>query len=97
MLLCFILSPLALCLRCLTSHIAFPLDPTPKQQQQQELDWTPQYGNLEGFADSYQNDFVLKQAAGTLKTDFECDDMVIKVRGGGGWEGKGRRGICLFG
>jgi hypothetical protein len=41
--------------------------------------------------DSYKNDFLLKQAAGTLKTDFECDDMVIKVRvrvcekeGGGG-------------
>lgn len=53
-----------------------------KKNNTQELDWTPKYGNLEGFVDSYQNDFLVKQAAGSLKFDYECDDMVLKVRFG---------------
>lgn len=47
----------------------------PPHSSSQELDWTPKYGNLEGFIDSYQNDYMVKKAAGTLKPDFECDDM----------------------
>lgn len=42
-----------------------------------ELGWEPQYDLEKGFADAYKNDFVATKAAGKLKGDFTCDDMVI--------------------
>jgi len=43
-----------------------------------DLEWTPKYSLLEGLKDSYTNDFLLKKAAGKLKMDFTCDDIVIQ-------------------
>jgi len=42
-----------------------------------DLDWKPKYNLLNGLKDSYENDFLEKKAAGNLKTDFTCDDIVI--------------------
>lgn len=46
----------------------------------QDLDWAPKYNNLEGFMDSYKNDYLVKKAAGSLKPDFETDDMVLGAK-----------------
>jgi len=43
-----------------------------------DLDWKPKYNMLDGLKDSYEYDFKIKKAAGKLKTDFECDDMILK-------------------
>jgi len=42
-----------------------------------DLDWKPKYNMLDGLKDSYINDFKIKKAAGKLKSDFTCDDMVL--------------------
>lgn len=42
-----------------------------------DLDWEPKYDMLAGLKDAYENDFKLKKAAGTLKVDFTCDDIVL--------------------
>lgn len=42
-----------------------------------DLDWKPKYNMLDGLKDSYVNDFKIKKAAGKLKSDFTCDDMVL--------------------
>jgi hypothetical protein len=47
----------------------------------QELDWEPKFDNLAGFKDSYENDYLVKKSKGELKPDFECDEMVLGVRG----------------
>ncbi|CAM9310708.1 unnamed protein product [Phaeothamnion confervicola] len=60
---------------------AFPMRPqhffTSVDKAMLDLDWEPKYGTLEGLQDSYNHDFVLKKAAGKLKNDFTCDDMVV--------------------
>jgi len=43
-----------------------------------DLDWAPKYSMLEGLKESYNLDFSVKKAAGKLKKDFTCDDMVLK-------------------
>jgi hypothetical protein len=56
--------------------------PTPSRlvQAMTQLDWTPEFGLVDGLRDSYQKDFGLgnfRKAA-----DFETDDMIIeKVKG----------------
>mmetsp|Transcript_9859 Transcript_9859/g.23212 ORF Transcript_9859/g.23212 Transcript_9859/m.23212 type:complete len:352 (-) Transcript_9859:239-1294(-) len=62
---------------------AFPMRPqhffTNIHQAMTDLDWTPKYDTVaEIMADSYENDFVHVKAAGGLKNDFVCDDIVIK-------------------
>ena len=42
-----------------------------------DLNWAPKYNMLAGLKDAYENDYCIKKAAGTLKTDFTCDDMVL--------------------
>jgi len=60
---------------------AFPFRPqhffTSIENAIRDLDWLPDYDNLEGLRDSYQNDFVIKQREGKLKNDFETDDIVL--------------------
>ncbi|CAN0065354.1 unnamed protein product [Scytosiphon promiscuus] len=60
---------------------AFPMRPghffTSCEKAMTDLDWAPEFGTVDGLRDAYQNDFVHKKAAGGLKNDFECDDMVI--------------------
>jgi len=47
-------------------------------QAMKDLDWTPKYDTVEAIMqDAYENDFVYVKAAGGLKNDFVCDDMVI--------------------
>lgn len=48
------------------------------EKAMRDLDWAPQYSMLKGLKDSYENDFKIKKAAGKLKVDFTCDDMVLK-------------------
>ena len=48
-------------------------------QAMKDLDWTPKFDTTEEIMkDSYENDFVKVKAAGGLKNDFVCDDMVIE-------------------
>jgi len=42
-----------------------------------DLEWAPKYNMLNGLKDSYENDFLVKKAAGKLNLDFSCDDMVL--------------------
>eukprot|EP00953_Heterococcus_sp_UTEX-ZZ885_P035093 18137-Heterococcus_DN1.PRE.2 len=60
---------------------AFPMRPqhfyASCAKAMKDLDWSPQFSSEVGLKDSYENDFVHKKAAGGLKNDFECDDMVI--------------------
>jgi len=42
-----------------------------------DLNWKPRFNMLDGLKDSYQNDFLAKQAAGKLKSDFYTDDMIL--------------------
>lgn len=52
------------------------------EKAKEELDWEPKYATTEAiFKDGYENDFKLLKAAGTLKTDFECDDCILKELG----------------
>ena len=62
---------------------AFPMRPqhffTGINQAMKDLDWKPKYDTVEAIMkDAYENDFVHVKAAGGLKNDFECDDMVIE-------------------
>ena len=61
---------------------AFPMRPTHFftgiQQAMQDLNWVPKYDSVDAILqDSYANDFVHVKAAGGLKNDFECDDIVV--------------------
>ncbi|CAN0020607.1 unnamed protein product [Discosporangium mesarthrocarpum] len=60
---------------------AFPMRPghffTSIEKAMTELDWEPEFPTVEGLKDSYENDFIHKKAAGGLKNDFECDDIVL--------------------
>lgn len=60
---------------------AFPFRPvhffTSPSKAMRDLDWEPQYDLEKGFADAYKNDFLAKKAAGKLKDDFTCDEMVV--------------------
>jgi len=65
---------------------AFPMRPqhffTGIQQAMDDLDWTPTYDTVESILkDAYENDFVHVKAAGGLKGDFECDDVVLHAAG----------------
>jgi nucleoside-diphosphate-sugar epimerase len=68
---------------------AFPMRPqhffTGIHQAMQDLDWKPVYDSAEAILkDAYENDFVHVKAAGGLKGDFVCDDMILeKVKGTG--------------
>ena len=54
------------------------------QQAMKDLDWEPKYDSAEAIMkDAYENDFVHVKAAGGLKNDFECDDMIIEKAGVG--------------
>jgi len=46
------------------------------EKAMRDLEWAPKYSMLEGLKDSYENDFRHKKAAGNLKADFTCDDMI---------------------
>jgi len=46
------------------------------EKAMRDLDWAPKYSMLQGLKDSYENDFKHKKAAGKLKVDFTCDDMI---------------------
>ena len=49
-----------------------------------DLDWAPKYDSAEAiFKDAYENDFVHVKAAGKLKNDFVCDDIVLMQAKGG--------------
>jgi len=61
---------------------AFPMRPqhffTGIHRAMEDLDWRPKYDTVESiFKDAYENDFVHVKAAGKLKNDFECDDIVL--------------------
>lgn len=42
-----------------------------------DLAWAPKYNMLDGLKDSFENDFKIKKAKGSLKVDFTTDDMVV--------------------
>jgi hypothetical protein len=45
----------------------------------QDLEWKPVYDTTEAILkDAYENDFVHVKAAGGLKGDFVCDDMILE-------------------
>lgn len=61
---------------------AFPMRPqhffTCIERAKMDLDWSPKYDTVEAIMkDAYENDFVNVKAAGGLKNDFECDEMVV--------------------
>lgn len=61
---------------------AFPMRPqhffTGIHRAMADLDWAPSYDSTEAiFKDSYENDFIHVKAAGKLKGDFVCDDMIL--------------------
>lgn len=62
---------------------AFPFRPqhffTSPYKALDVLDWDMKYDLEAGFRDTYENDFVMKKAAGTLKNDFETDDKILAV------------------
>jgi nucleoside-diphosphate-sugar epimerase len=65
---------------------AFPMRPqhffTGIHQAMQDLDWRPMYDTTEAILkDAYENDFVHVKAAGGLKGDFVCDDIVLARKG----------------
>jgi nucleoside-diphosphate-sugar epimerase len=66
---------------------AFPMRPQHFfcgiHQAMQDLDWKPEYDTVEAIMkDAYENDFVHVKAAGGLKGDFVCDDIILaKVKG----------------
>jgi nucleoside-diphosphate-sugar epimerase len=66
---------------------AFPMRPqhffAGIHQAMQDLDWKPEYDTVEAIMkDAYENDFVHVKAAGKLKGDFVCDDIILeKVKG----------------
>ncbi len=43
-----------------------------------DLELQPQYNMEAGLKDSYIHDFQVKKAAGGLKSDFYCDDLILK-------------------
>jgi hypothetical protein len=48
-------------------------------QAMADLDWAPEYDSVEAILkDSFEHDFVHVKAAGGLKNDFVCDDIVIE-------------------
>ena len=48
-------------------------------QAMKDLEWEPKFDSVEAIMkDSYENDFVHVKAAGGLKNDFVCDDMIIQ-------------------
>jgi nucleoside-diphosphate-sugar epimerase len=59
---------------------AFPFRPvhffTSPTKAIRDLGWAPEYDLRKGLADAYQNDYLVKKAAGKLKGDFACDDIV---------------------
>mmetsp|Transcript_22760 Transcript_22760/g.49497 ORF Transcript_22760/g.49497 Transcript_22760/m.49497 type:complete len:357 (+) Transcript_22760:192-1262(+) len=62
---------------------AFPMRPqhffTGIHQAMTDLEWSPKYDTVEAIMkDSYENDFVHVKAAGGLKNDFVCDDIVVE-------------------
>jgi nucleoside-diphosphate-sugar epimerase len=62
---------------------AFPMRPqhffTSPLEAMKDLDWTPKYDTVESIMrDAYENDFVHVKAAGKLKGDFSCDDLVLE-------------------
>jgi len=61
---------------------AFPMRPqhffTNVDKARRDLEWEPSFNSCrEIFQDSYNNDFVLKKAAGKLDNDFTCDEIVF--------------------
>jgi len=60
---------------------AFPMRPQhffcSPDKALEELDWDIKFTTESGLADSYNNDFVHKKAAGGLKNNFTTDDMVL--------------------
>eukprot|EP00968_Pinguiococcus_pyrenoidosus_P010657 scaffold846_cov252-Pinguiococcus_pyrenoidosus.AAC.20 len=60
---------------------AFPLRPqhfwTDVELARRDLDWEPKYDTARGLRDAYENEFVHKAREGSLKNDFECDDMIL--------------------
>lgn len=62
---------------------AFPMRPqhffTGINQAIKDLEWTPKYDTAEAILkDAYENDFVGFKAAGGLKGDFVCDDIILE-------------------
>ena len=62
---------------------AFPMRPqhffTNVRQAMEDLNWKPEYNTVESIMkDAYENDFVHVKAAGGLKNDFVCDDMILE-------------------
>jgi nucleoside-diphosphate-sugar epimerase len=62
---------------------AFPMRPQHFfcgiHQAMQDLDWKPEYDTVEAIMkDAYENDFVHVKAAGGLKADFVCDDIILE-------------------
>ena len=49
-------------------------------QAMKDLEWKPQYNMAQGLKDAYENDFVMKKAAGKLNLDFSCDDMILAAK-----------------
>ena len=47
------------------------------QQAEEDLDWRPEFGLLDGLRDSYEKDF----GRGTFrkKADFTADDIILKA------------------
>ncbi|KAL7579720.1 hypothetical protein ACA910_021864 [Epithemia clementina (nom. ined.)] len=69
---------------------AFPMRPqhffTGVHQAMTDLDWTPVYDTTEAiFKDAYENDYVHVKAAGKLKGDFVCDDIVLMAARAGAY------------
>jgi nucleoside-diphosphate-sugar epimerase len=65
---------------------AFPMRPqhffTGIHRAMEDLDWKPAYDTTAAILrDAYENDFVHVKAAGGLKGDFVCDDMILKKEG----------------
>jgi len=66
---------------------AFPMRPqhffTGIHRAMVDLDWKPEYDSAESILrDAYENDFLGIKAAGGLKNDFVCDDIILeKVKG----------------
>lgn len=62
----------------------FPMRPqhffTGVSKAMRDLDWAPEFNSAEALLkDSYVCDYVLKKAAGKIKFDFECDDMILNA------------------
>lgn len=62
---------------------AFPMRPqhffTGIRRAMEDLEWKPRYDSAEAILkDAYENDFVHVKAAGRLKGDFVCDDIILE-------------------